>query len=155
VIGGCGSDEGAPGQLDGMSSWLGWLNGPLVQYPVPARPGPCSAGCRPPGAVLSIGVGEELSDGADGGMVQLVQVVAEAVELTSDLGGRSGQGAPGQTTTTSAPLGYSAQKPWRLRAEQVGIASGMSPVRWDDPEVATKTLVIATGWPVLRRSRPG
>jgi hypothetical protein len=104
---------------------------------------------------LSIGVGEELPDGADGGTVQLAQVAAEAVELTSDLGGRSGQGAPGQTITTWAPLGYRAQRPWRLRAEQVGIPGGMSPVRWDNPKVAARTLVIAVGWSLLRPSCPG
>jgi hypothetical protein len=38
---------------------------------------------------------------------------------------------PGQTTTTCSPLGYSAQRPRRLRAEQVGVPSGMSPV-WED-----------------------
>src|SRR6266487_3868923 len=34
-MGGCGRAEGAPGQLAGVwSSWLGWLNGPLSQYPL-------------------------------------------------------------------------------------------------------------------------
>ena len=62
---------------------------------------------------------------------------------------------PGQTTTTSVPWGYSAQRPWRVRAEQVGVPSGISPVRWDDPEVATRTSVIAVGWSLLRRSCAG
>ncbi|HEV2918704.1 MAG TPA: hypothetical protein VG673_05610 [Actinomycetota bacterium] len=35
---------------------------------------------------------------------------------------------PGQTTTIWSPLGYSAQRPRRVRAEQVGVPSGMSPV---------------------------
>ena len=41
------------------------------------------------------------------------------------------------------------QRPWRLRAEQVGVPSGMSPVWEDDPEVATRTSVIAVGWSLL------
>src|SRR5512132_4691199 len=62
---------------------------------------------------------------------------------------------PGQRTTTCSPLGYSAHWPRRLRAEQVGAPSGISPVREDDPEVATRTLVIAAGWSLLWRSRAG
>jgi hypothetical protein len=31
----------------------------------------------------------------------------------------------------------------------------MSPVREDDPEVVTRTSVIAVGWSLLRRSRAG
>src|SRR5215203_1859418 len=62
---------------------------------------------------------------------------------------------PGQTTTTWSPLGYSAQRPWRVRAEQVGVPSAMSPVREDDPEVATRTLVIAVGRSLFWRSRAG
>src|SRR4029453_1018526 len=61
---------------------------------------------------------------------------------------------PGQTTTTWSPLGYSAQRPRAVRAEQVGVPSGISPV-WDDPEVAIRTLVIAVGWSLLERSRGG
>ena len=47
--------------------------------------------------------------------------------------------------------------PWprRVRAEQVGLPSGISPVREDDPEVVTRTLVIAVGWSLLWRSRAG
>src|SRR4030095_13584586 len=62
---------------------------------------------------------------------------------------------PGQTTTTWSPLGYRAQRPRRLRAEQVGVPSGISPMRENDPEVATKTSVIAVGWSLLWRSRAG
>src|SRR5215218_10186675 len=61
---------------------------------------------------------------------------------------------PGHTTTTWSPLGYRAQRPWRVRAEQVGAPSGISPVAYD-PEVATMTLVIAVGWSLLWRSRAG
>jgi hypothetical protein len=85
-----------------------------------------------------VGVGEELRDGAGGAAADLVlPVAAEVAELTSDLGRCAGEGAA-----------------WRLRAEQVGVPSGISPVRWDDPEVASRTLVIALGWSLLRRSRP-
>src|SRR5215218_5003745 len=69
--------------------------------------------------------------------------------------GKPVRAPPGQTTTTSSPLGYSAQRPWRVRAEQVGAPNGMSPVREDDSEVATRTLVIAVGWSLLERSRAG
>src|SRR4029453_11823693 len=55
---------------------------------------------------------------------------------------------PGQTTTIWSPLGYIAQRPRRVRAEQVGLASGISPVE-SDPKVATRTLVIAAGWLLL------
>ena len=61
---------------------------------------------------------------------------------------------PGQTTTTWSPLGYSAQRPRRVRAEQVGVPSGISPV-CDDPEAVISTLVIAVGRSLLWRSRAG
>jgi len=62
---------------------------------------------------LSIGVGQELPDGADGGAVQVVvPVTAEALELTGDLGGRSGQGtARPDDHNLGAVVGYSAQRP--------------------------------------------
>src|SRR4029453_12117175 len=62
---------------------------------------------------------------------------------------------PGQRTTTCSPLGYSAQRPRRVRAELVGVPNGISPVREDDPEVVIRTLVIAVGWSLLERSRAG
>jgi hypothetical protein len=77
-----------------------------------------------------------------------VPVAAEAVELASDLAEDPVMAPPGQTTVTSVPWGYSAQRPWRVRTEQVGVPSGISPV-WDDPEVATRTPVIAVGWSLL------
>ena len=75
------------------------------------------------------GVGQELPDRPDSATVQRIAVVtAEPVQLTGNLDWWSGQGTPGQTTTTWSPLGYSAQRPRRVRAEQVGVPSGISPV---------------------------
>jgi hypothetical protein len=108
-------------------------------------------------AVLGIGVGQELPDRRGGGAVQVVVLpaAAEAVELTGDLGGRSGQGAARPDDHDLGAVGI--QRPEAVAA--AGRAGrhtqrGVSPMRWD-LEVATRTLVIAVGWSLLRPSRPG
>jgi hypothetical protein len=85
-----------------------------------------------------------------------VAVAAELVQLTGNLARWSGQGPAGpEDHDLLAAWIHSAQRPRRLRAEQVGVPSGMSRVWWDDPDVATRTLVIAVGWSLLWRSRAG
>jgi hypothetical protein len=82
-----------------------------------------------------------------------VAVTAEPVQLPGDLGGWAGQGTTWPDDHDLLAVGV--QRPRRLRAEQVGVPSGISPVREDDSEVAIRTSVIAVGWSLLRRSRAG
>jgi hypothetical protein len=83
----------------------------------------------------------------------VVVITAQTVELAGDLGRWSGQRAARPEDHDLVAVGV--QRPWRVRAEQVGVPSGISPVREDDPEVATRTLVIAVGWSLWWRSRAG
>jgi hypothetical protein len=84
-----------------------------------------------------------------------VAITAEPVQLPGNLGGWSGQGTAGPEDYDLIAVGVQRPAAAAGAAEQVGVPSGISPVREDDPEVATRTLVIAAGWSLLWRSRAG
>jgi hypothetical protein len=66
-------------------------------------------------------------DRPDAGVGQVVLAVTKPVQLGDDLDRWSGKGTRPDNHDLVA-VGYSAQRPWRLRVEQVGVPSGMSPV---------------------------
>jgi hypothetical protein len=77
-----------------------------------------------------------------------VAVAAETVQLTGNLDRWSGQGTTGPDDHDLLTAGVQRPAARRVRAEQVGVPSGISPVE-NDPEVATRTLVIAVGWSLV------
>ena len=79
----------------------------------------------------------------------------QTVQLLGDLGGWAGQGTAGPHDHDLVAVGVQRPAAWRLRAEQVGVPSGRSPVREDDPDPVIRTSVIAVGWSLFWQSRAG